>query len=248
MQEKIIFLVIPCFNEEKRLDVEKFAELIKAHKNLNMIFVDDGSTDNTLEILQDFKSDLMGVYVVSLENNIGKANAVRVGFQLAVKIANKESEPVSWIGFTDSDSQISKWAINKLVSELDGHSTDSIFAVRNLITEKNYRYFVGKLVSFYLFNNFRSNLPRDSQCGLKFFRFDLPFLELALSNPFHTRWFFEIEIYLRLRELGHEMSISCFQLTDLGRSENSKIRVRSYLEIIREVKHIKRIQRKLTIL
>ena len=44
----VFSVVIPCYNEAKRLNIQKF----QTHKEINFIFVDDGSSDDTFEILK----------------------------------------------------------------------------------------------------------------------------------------------------------------------------------------------------
>ena len=50
MPETII--VVPCFNEASRLAVEQFETFIQVHPDLRFLFVNDGSSDDTLEVLR----------------------------------------------------------------------------------------------------------------------------------------------------------------------------------------------------
>jgi len=52
-------LVVPCFNEEKRLDPSAFAELART-EDVTLLFVDDGSTDGTLGVIRGLEARLRG--------------------------------------------------------------------------------------------------------------------------------------------------------------------------------------------
>ena len=46
-------IVIPCYNEAKRLDCKTFADFATQNPNIQFLFVNDGSADNTLAVLQN---------------------------------------------------------------------------------------------------------------------------------------------------------------------------------------------------
>jgi glycosyltransferase involved in cell wall biosynthesis len=82
----MISAVVPAFNEEE--SVKEFysvlsANLAKIDKNYEIVFVDDGSTDSTLEILKKLASKDNKVRIFSFRKNRGKAEALTVGFQMA---------------------------------------------------------------------------------------------------------------------------------------------------------------------
>ena len=57
MQEQFnLSIVIPCYNEGKRLDIEQISFFLKNQLNVLLCFVDDGSKDNTLEVLNNLKN------------------------------------------------------------------------------------------------------------------------------------------------------------------------------------------------
>ena len=94
----IATIVIPCFNEAKRLDLAAFEQFAAENPDANFLFVDDGSADDTrqmLDRLADRISDRASVLV--LEQNSGKAEAVRRGITRAL-----EAEP-TYVGYWDAD-------------------------------------------------------------------------------------------------------------------------------------------------
>src|SRR5689334_12550086 len=88
-------IVVPCYNEAARFRPEPFAAL--ATVDLDLMFVNDGSTDRTEQALRDFASPRPAVKVFSLDRNSGKAEAVRRGFQQAF------ASGYDVIGYADAD-------------------------------------------------------------------------------------------------------------------------------------------------
>ena len=81
--DKQIFLVVPCFNEAARWNHEYWISLSKI-SNLKFIFVNDGSTDSTKTKIEEFTNATPHM-LLDLPKNSGKAEAVRLGFQEAIK-------------------------------------------------------------------------------------------------------------------------------------------------------------------
>ena len=81
-----ISLVVPCFNEEEAIPVF-CEEAIKICGTINrafeIIFVDDGSRDNTLKILQKFADQDIRIHYISFSRNFGKEAALLAGLQAA---------------------------------------------------------------------------------------------------------------------------------------------------------------------
>src|SRR5688572_19767437 len=77
-------LVIPCYNEAERLDTASFAAAAQEDASLSFLFVDDGSRDETRAILKRLRDERPAQFgVLSLDRNVGKAEAVRLGVQSA---------------------------------------------------------------------------------------------------------------------------------------------------------------------
>lgn len=76
-------LVIPVYNEQENLD-QLYTEITASCKELNksyqIVFVDDGSTDNSLEVLIRIQKKDPVVRVVSLRKNFGQTAALSAGF------------------------------------------------------------------------------------------------------------------------------------------------------------------------
>lgn len=82
----MISAVVPVFNEEESLEAfykVLVPNLSKLDKEYEVIFVDDGSTDKTLQILKAFENKNKNVKVLSFRKNRGKAEVLTSGFQAA---------------------------------------------------------------------------------------------------------------------------------------------------------------------
>ena len=78
-------IIIPIFNEEKRIleslfKIRFFLNKIKKKIKIQIIFVDDGSTDNSILILEQFlKKNKIKNKIIKLKSNLGKGAALKAG-------------------------------------------------------------------------------------------------------------------------------------------------------------------------
>ena len=85
---KILSIIVPCYNEEAALpyfyaEVQKTADRLSAIRSLvfEFLFVNDGSVDGTLALLQSFAKEDSRVRYISFSRNFGKEAAIYAGFQ-----------------------------------------------------------------------------------------------------------------------------------------------------------------------
>ena len=81
-----ISVVIPCFNEEDSIpffysEMERIQ--IEMKKKFEYIFINDGSTDNTLSVLRRLNASNPNVHYLSFSRNFGKEAALYAGLQRA---------------------------------------------------------------------------------------------------------------------------------------------------------------------
>ena len=79
MRNLSLTLVVPCYNEETRLDTSAFLEWVSARPSRHLRFVDDASTDHTAAVLDHLCEQHSRISVLHLSRNHGKAGAVRAG-------------------------------------------------------------------------------------------------------------------------------------------------------------------------
>src|SRR5581483_4853652 len=92
-------LVIPCYNEAQRVDVPAFHQFLAKASDVRLVFVDDGSTDQTAAVIEQLQSGHPEtVQLLKLARNQGKAEAVRQGVLFALDQFNP-----AVVGFWDAD-------------------------------------------------------------------------------------------------------------------------------------------------
>ena len=111
---KKVDLIVPCFNEGDVIkmfytEVGKVLNSCEGYK-FRYIFVDDGSRDNTLEVIKDLTLFDDAVKYISFSRNFGKEAAMLAG----MKYSNAE-----YVGIIDADLQHSPALIPKMLEELE---------------------------------------------------------------------------------------------------------------------------------
>lgn len=85
MNKKTISMIIPCYNEEKSLKLffEETNTVVKEVKNYEFeyVFINDGSTDNTLDELFKLKNNNSNIKIINLSRNFGKECALTAGLE-----------------------------------------------------------------------------------------------------------------------------------------------------------------------
>ena len=78
-------IIIPCFNEANRFPTERYLQFFKTTPEVRLVFVDDGSSDNTEQVLSAIVAAFpKQTNLIVLEKNQGKAGAVQKGMLWAV--------------------------------------------------------------------------------------------------------------------------------------------------------------------
>ncbi|MBI1335402.1 MAG: glycosyltransferase [Phycisphaera sp.] len=194
-------LVIPCYNEAGRLDTGAIAAFLVTQGETSVIFVNDGSTDSSQRLLEQFCTQHAGrARVIDIQPNVGKAEAVRRGLLDAMK-----NEAVKYVGFLDADLATPIGDMPLLVREFErGETVQWVFGSRvrlmgRDVHRKTGRHYIGRV--FATFASLTLGLPiYDTQCGAKVFR-NNKLLADVIAEPFETRWLFEIEMVARLARL-----------------------------------------------
>lgn len=197
-QEDNICIVIPCYNEEMRLPVEEFHVFLNETPHVFLCFVNDGSEDQTLQILEELRNTHRGkVDVVSYSDNVGKAEAVRRGIQFCNQKPNH-----TFIGYLDADLSTSLQECLSMTQYLKA-PIEFCFGSRqkrvgSIIQRKTRRWLIGRIIAS-IISRILKMYVYDTQCGCKLFTKNLS-IQL-FENPFISKWLFDVEIFLRLAAL-----------------------------------------------
>jgi glycosyltransferase involved in cell wall biosynthesis len=113
----VLSIILPCYNQAKILEYT-FSHLLKQHTNyLEWIFVNDGSVDNTVVLLNEFSKDKSFIKVISQPNK-GPGAARNLG-------ASKAQG--SYLVFLDPDDYWTEGSLHTIISELKNQSTYDLF-------------------------------------------------------------------------------------------------------------------------
>ena len=199
-------LVVPCFNEETRLKVPDYVSWLThdpTSRDVTLLFVDDGSRDGTVAVLQQIVDAAPAgrASVLKLGVNGGKAEAVRRGMLEAMANA-----PPAIVGFWDCDLATPLQAVPQLAAILAMRpEMQMVFGARvallgRQIKRSPVRHYLGRV--FATLASLSLDLPiYDTQCGAKLFRVT-PMLRTVLAAPFLTRWVFDCEMIARFQAIS----------------------------------------------
>ena len=242
----MIGLVIPVYNEETRLDFDYFKEISNL-SGIFLLFVNDGSTDNSEGLIERFVQSISNCAYIGLRQNLGKAEALRCGFH---ELSTKPN--IKYLGFLDSDAAFSVNDINR-ISTLINSGTYTTQASNiwwwssrkknsnNQINRRLIRHLIGRLLSKIIQIGFTS-LPYDTQSGFKLFQVTPEFISI-LESPMKTKWFIDIELLIRFKNIfGTTLEIKEFELSKWNDISGSKISFKSIFLIIRELAMVKYMQ------
>jgi len=190
-----ICIIIPCYNEANRLNVAEFLDGAGRMPDLHFLFVDDGSTDGTGEILVRLsRACPKQIRHLTMERNRGKAEAVRRGF------LESFASGYNVIGYWDADLSTPLETISRFCELLEDEGVEGVIGARVLllgrhIRRRPIRHYLGRV--FATCASIAIGLPvYDTQCGAKIFR-NTGRLRQVFHTPFRVNWTFDVEILAR---------------------------------------------------
>lgn len=224
-------VVIPAFNEEKRLEpsLQKIIEFLEKNiENYEIIVVNDGSKDNTENIIQKFKDKK--VRMIQNTKNMGKGFSVKLG------MINAKYDPIL---FTDSDLATPIEETTKFMQAIE-EGYDVVIASRNAqgakitVEQPKYRQVLGKafpmIVKKIILEEFK-----DTQCGFKMFK------KAAARKVFPRqtlqRFAFDVEILYIAKQLN--MKIKELPVTWVDKEGSTVSPIKESVRMLNEVLKIK---------
>jgi len=227
-----ICLIVPLYNESKRFNSDYFDSIY--NKNLDLIFVNDGSNDDTLIMIKNlsFKK-----HIISYNENKGKGEAVRLGIKYAI------SKKYDLIGYLDSDGAFSSSSVIKLIDHaiIEFNSNKDLGMVIgsriNLSGRKIIRTKSRKIISMavkIMLSLIIKNKPYDTQSGFKIIK-NTKVLKDTVEKKFETSWFFDVELIEAIRRKYEIYEIPVDNWADI---KGSKLNYKNSIKILKELKKI----------
>lgn len=196
-------IIIPAYNEEHRIlhtlrEVKTF--IAKVSREVEVIVVDDGSQDNTAQVVRDFARDFAVLRLISLQVNSGKGAAVREG------ILNSKGELVL---FTDADGSTPISEVLRLEHAMATNASDVAIGSRALNSAETKvealpaRKLIGRVFNFFV-NILAVPGIEDTQCGFKLFRRHAA--QTIFKNQRFPRFSFDLEVLFKARKFGFKIT------------------------------------------
>ncbi len=215
-------VVVPCYNEQDRLDVRAFGDFATQHRDIELLLVDDGSTDGTAALLEHLRNEnATNIRTLHLPRNCGKAEAVRQGMLEAL---NRRPR---FVAYWDADLATPLSAVRQFQEVLERRpNDDAVIGVRlpllgREINRDARRWFCGK--AFRIAAAHVLNLRvSDTQCGAKMFRATED-CRAVFREPFQSRWIFDVEVLARYRRIWRRRDAKRAMLYELPLDQWSEV-------------------------
>ncbi len=244
MSRKTFGILIPCYNEAQRLPINKYAQTLRGtnfqKEDCKVIFLNDGSTDQTLAVLEKLKLEFPElVDIINFKRNSGKAETVRKG--LLQNAYNFE-----YLGYLDADLATSLQEFYEIGTFAKKEGLMICFGSRikklgSSIDRKLKRHIIGRIFAT-LATGIILVPVYDTQCGAKFFHNSL--IKENFTTPFISKWLFDIEIICRILVkrgqayfISNSIEVPLKEWKDEG---ESKIRLKDFLNFPSELLKIRR--------
>ncbi|MBI4148442.1 glycosyltransferase [Candidatus Woesearchaeota archaeon] len=185
-------VLVPVYNEERRGKefLQRLVDFVDVHlKDSELLLVNDGSSDGTLDMLRTLGKGKDFVKIISYQKNRGKAFAVKEGV-----LAAKGSKVI----FIDADGSIPPEEIPRMRQLLDKYEVvvGNRAHRESIIDQPLTRETLGRLFNLYARLLFNTRVS-DHLCGFKGFR--LPVARHLFSKLVSDRWVFDVELFYRIR-------------------------------------------------
>ena len=240
LQKNCVGVVIPCYNEEDRLSSDEFRNFAYQNLGYHLCFVNDGSTDNTLAVLEELrKGNESNISVYNCKKNGGKAEAVRQGIQYLM-----QDEQFDYIGYLDADLSTDFRDFDDLVKTMETSqfkivSGSRISRMGADITKESARKIISKTINI-IIQKILGMPFKDTQCGAKVMNREIA--SSMFKKKFVTKWLFDVEIFMRMRKhYGKKEATNMICEQPLKRwihADGSKLSMKDSIKIVGQLAQI----------
>lgn len=131
MWQPLVSIIMPAYNCEKYIEKSIQSVICQTYKNWELLIIDDGSKDRTLEIIKKFQKEDFRIKVIKNEINLGVSETRNKG------IASAKGD---WIAFLDSDDLWVNDKLEKQIKLIENKGAEFVFTGSSYITEEGIPY------------------------------------------------------------------------------------------------------------
>lgn len=193
-------LIIPAYNEGKIIQEtlnRVFKFLSKKHFSWEVIVIDDGSADNTADLITDFADKNKRIRLVKLKKNRGKGAALRAGVEKAKG---------EYVIYSDADLSVPLRYLDELIKELKENDvvigSRRVKGAKILAHQSWMRENMGRFYTF-LSRVVTGVCVSDFTCGFKGFRGKT--VKDIFKRALLGRWAYDSEILFLAKKLGYKI-------------------------------------------
>jgi dolichyl-phosphate beta-glucosyltransferase len=226
MSEIHLSVIIPAYNEEKRLPktLKEIDDYLKRQNySYEIIVVSDGSTDRTCEVAESLKSEINNLKIICEKINRGKGYGVKIG------MLNAKGK---YRLFTDADNSTPISEIEKFWPEFE-RGADVVIASRDIKgaildpPQPLFRRLVGEVFKYLRKIIIGLWEIQDTQCGFKCFRGEVA--KKIFPKCKIERFAFDPEILLIAKKMGFKIKeVPVYWKNDL----RSKVKFKSMIKML----------------
>lgn len=228
-------VIVPIYNEEKNIqkNIQNFDNfLIRQNFEYEIIAVDDGSKDNTLERLKELKKNMPTLKIITYKKNQGKGYAVKKG------MLNSKG---NYALFLDADGATAIDHLKNVWPKFN-EGCEVVIASRNALDNPGSKIIKKQAIWKQLFGRWGNRLIQlltkiniyDTQCGFKAFTKNATREIIPKINI--KRWMFDVEILIIAKNLNKKIGIIPIKWQG---ADFSRVGVKGYFISLYEIIKIK---------
>lgn len=219
-------IVIPVYNEEYRIkdtlyDILGYLKKNNLEKESEIILVNDGSVDNSVELIYQIQQDIPQIKLIDNKVNQGKGAVVRQGILESIG---------DWILFMDADNSTNIKELDKFLQYQDDY--DVIIGSRDLpesqvvISQNLIKRILGDLGNLWIQLLLIGGI-RDTQCGFKLFRKEVASQVFRILSM--KRWSFDIEVLALAKHYKYKIKEVAIEWKN---DERSNVKWNDYIQVL----------------
>ena len=221
MSEINLSIIVPAYNEEKSITLS-LSQLLNAFKNtkilLELIIINDGSTDKTFDLINNFKKTNQEINIIVLDNkiNLGKSASLHCGIDIAggkfttIHDADLEYDPkdlVRMYNLINSNKDLDSVYGSRYLNKTKKNKQKKMYYMANLLNLTIFNFFFNSNISdlHSCYKIFKTNILKKFNLKEKRFGFELEVSTLVISNKLNMK---EIPIFYNARNKDSGKKIS----------------------------------------